>query len=294
MWFKRIFAALAVAASAGASAQTPISVTTSFSILGDLVHMVGGNRVAITTLVGPNEDAHVFEPKPADAKAILQSRLVVSNGLGFEPWMEKLVKSAGYRGVSVIASTGVQPRKMEDDGHTITDPHAWQNPANVIVYVNNIRKALEQLDPAGAAVYQANTSAYVAKLHALDTWAASQFSAVPADKRKVITSHDAFGYFAARYQLKFLAPQGMSTDGEASAKQVAMLIRQIQREKIRAVFLENMANPKLLEQLSKEAQVVPGDTLYADALSAADQPGASYLKMARHNITALVSGLQKN
>ena len=294
MWFKRIFAALAVAASAGASAQTPISVTTSFSILGDLVHMVGGNRVAITTLVGPNEDAHVFEPKPADAKAILQSRLVVSNGLGFEPWMEKLVKSAGYRGVSVIASTGVQPRKMEDDGHTITDPHAWQNPANVIVYVNNIRKALEQLDPAGAAVYQANTSAYVAELHALDTWAASQFAAVPADKRKVITSHDAFGYFAARYQLKFLAPQGMSTDGEASAKQVATLIRQIQREKIRAVFLENMANPKLLEQLSKEAQVVPGDTLYTDALSAADQPGASYLKMARHNITALVSGLQKN
>lgn len=294
MWFKRIFAALAVAASAGASAQTPISVTTSFSILGDLVHMVGGNRVAITTLVGPNEDAHVFEPKPADAKAILQSRLVVSNGLGFEPWMEKLVKSAGYRGVSVIASTGVQPRKMEDDGHTITDPHAWQNPANVIVYVNNIRKALEQLDPAGAAVYQANTSAYVAKLHALDTWAASQFAAVPADKRKVITSHDAFGYFAARYQLRFLAPQGMSTDGEASAKQVATLISQIQREKIRAVFLENMANPKLLEQLSKEAQVVPGDTLYADALSAADQPGASYLKMARHNITALVSGLQKN
>ena len=294
MWFKRIFAALAVAASAGASAQTPISVTTSFSILGDLVHMVGGNRVAITTLVGPNEDAHVFEPKPADAKAILQSRLVVSNGLGFEPWMEKLVKSAGYRGVSVIASTGVQPRKMEDDGHTITDPHAWQNPANVIVYVNNIRKALEQLDPAGAAVYQANTSAYVAKLHALDTWATSQFAAVPADKRKGITSHDAFGYFAARYQLRFLAPQGMSTDGEASAKQVATLIRQIQREKIRAVFLENMANPKLLEQLSKEAQVVPGDTLYADALSAADQPGASYLKMARHNITALVSGLQKN
>jgi zinc/manganese transport system substrate-binding protein len=294
MIFKRVFAALAVAASFSASAQTPIPVTTSFSILGDLVRVVGGDRVVVTALVGPNEDAHVFEPKPADAKAILQAKLVVINGLGFEPWMGKLVQSAGYKGASVIASTGVQPRKMEDDGHVITDPHAWQNPTNVIFYANNIRKALAQLDPAGAATYQANTSAYVAELQALDTWATTQFAAVPADKRKVITSHDAFGYFAAHYQLKFLAPQGVSTDGEASAKQVASLIRQIQREKIKAVFLENMANPKLLAQLSKEANVVPGDTLYADALSALDQPGATYLKMARHNITALVAGLQKN
>lgn len=292
MLFKRLFAAIAMAASFGASAQIP--VTTSFSILGDLVRVVGGDRVAVTALVGPNEDAHVFEPKPADAKAILQSKLVMSNGLGFEPWMGKLVKSAGYKGASVIASTGVQPRKMQHDGHTETDPHAWQNPANVVFYVNNIRKALEQLDPAGAASYQANTAAYVAELQALDAWATTQFAAIPADKRKVITSHDAFGYFAAHYQLKFLAPQGVSTDGEASAKQVASLIRQIQREKIKAVFLENMANPKLLAQLSKEANVVPGDTLYADALSAPDQPGASYLKMARHNITALVAGLQKN
>lgn len=294
MLFKHVLAALAVAASFGASAQSPLPVTTSFSILGDLVQVVGGDRVAVTALVGPNEDAHVFEPKPADAKAILQSKLVVTNGLGFEPWIGKLVKSAGYKGASVIASTGVQPRKMEDDGHVITDPHAWQNPANVIFYVNNIRKALEQLDPAGAATYQANTAAYVAQLQTLDAWAVTQFAAVPADKRKVITSHDAFGYFAAHYQLKFLAPQGVSTDGEASAKQVASLIRQIQREKIKAVFLENMANPKLLEQLSKEANVVPGDTLYADALSAPSEPGASYLKMARHNITALVAGLQKN
>ena len=294
MLFKRLFAVLAVAASVGAAAQTPIPVTTSFSILGDLVQVVGGNRVAVTALVGPNEDAHVFEPKPADAKAILQAKLVVTNGLGFEPWMGKLVQSAGYRGASVVASTGVEPRKMLDDGQTITDPHAWQNPANVIFYVNNIRTALEQLDPAGAATYRANTNAYVAALQALDSWAMGQFAAVPADKRKVITSHDAFGYFAAHYQLKFLAPQGVTTDGEASAKQVANLIRQIQREKIKAVFVENMANPKLLEQLSKEAHVVPGAKLYADALSAPEQPGASYLKMAHHNITALLAGLQKN
>ncbi|MBC7682371.1 MAG: metal ABC transporter substrate-binding protein [Ferruginibacter sp.] len=294
MLLKRLFAALAVAASFTALAQTPIPVTTSFSILGDLVKVVGGDRVAVTALVGPNEDAHAFEPKPADAKAILQSKLVVTNGLGFEPWMGKLVKSAGYKGATVITSTGVQPRQMQEDGRSITDPHAWQNPANVVFYINNIRKALEQLDPAGAATYQANSRAYVTELQALDRWAITQFAAVPAEKRKVITSHDAFGYFAAHYQLKFLAPQGVSTDGEASAKQVASLIRQIQREKIKAVFLENMANPKLLEQLSKEAHVVPGDTLYADALSAPDQPGATYLKMARHNITALLAGLQKN
>ena len=294
MVFKRFMAALAAAVSFAAFAQTPIPVTASFSILGDLVQMVGGNRVAVTALVGSNEDAHVFEPKPAHAKAILQSRLVITNGLGFEPWMDKLVKSAGYRGTRVTAATGVAPRNMEDGGRTITDPHAWQDPTNVVFYVNNIRLALEQLDPAGAALYQANTRAYVAQLQALDTWATAQFAAVPPNKRKVITSHDAFGYLAAHYQLTFLAPQGMSTDGEASAKQVASLIRQIQREKIKAVFLENMASPKLLEQLSKEAHVVPGDTLYADALSTNGQPGDTYLKMARHNITALVAGLQKN
>jgi zinc/manganese transport system substrate-binding protein len=292
MFFKRVLAALAVAASFGATAQVP--VVTSFSILADLVQVVGGNRVVVTALVGPDEDAHVFEPKPADAKAILQAKLVVSNGLGFEPWMGKLVKSAGYKGASVIASTGVQPRKMQDDGHTITDPHAWQNPANVIFYVSNIRKALEQLDPAGASTYAANTAAYVAELQTLDAWAQSQMVAIPAASRKVITSHDAFGYFAARYQLQFLAPQGMSTEGEASAKGVASLIRQIQREKIKAVFIENMANPKLLAQLAKEAGVTPGATLYADALSAPDQPGGTYLKMARHNVAALVAGLQKN
>ena len=204
------------------------------------------------------------------------------------------MKSAGYKGASVIASTGVQARKMQDEGHTITDPHAWQNPVNVIFYVSNIRKALEALDPAGASLFAANTSAYVAELQTLDAWSQSQIGAIPAASRKVITSHDAFGYFAARYQLQFLAPQGMSTEGEASAKGVASLIRQIQREKIKAVFIENMANPKLLAQLSKEAGVTPGATLYADALSAPDQPGGTYLKMARHNVAALVAGLQKN
>ena len=237
-------------------AADPLPVTASFSILGDLVRVVGGDRVAVTALVGPDEDAHVFEPKPADAKQILKSKLLVTNGLGFEHWMQKLAQSAGYQGSTLVASQGVKGRTMPSDagnGAREPDPHAWQDPTNVMIYVRNIAAALTRLDPAGAAIYQGNSEAYLKELQALDTWAKEQFAAIPAGKRKVITSHDAFGYFAAHYGLKFLAPQGVSTEAEPSAKQVAQLIRQIQREKIKAVFAENMTNPKLLAQLSKDA-----------------------------------------
>jgi zinc/manganese transport system substrate-binding protein len=291
---------LAVVAStmlvSGASqAADKLPVTTSFSILGDLVHVVGGDRVSVTTLVGADEDAHVFEPKPADAKAIVQSRLFAINGLGFEHWAQKLAKSAGYKGETLVASKGVNGRTMADEkGHAEADPHAWQDPTNVVLYVRNIAATLSKLDPAGAATFQRNSDAYVKELQALDAWAKEQFAAIPADKRKVITSHDAFGYFAAHYQIKFLAPQGISTEAEPSAKAVAQLIRQIKREKIKAVFLENMNNPKLLEQLSKDAGVTVGPSLYADALSSADKPGATYLQMMRHNVTQLAAGMKLN
>lgn len=287
----------------GASfAAEPLPVVASFSILGDLVRVVGGERVSVTTLVGPDEDAHVFEPKPADARAIVQSRLLVVNGLGFEPWAQKLAKSAGYKGETVVASQGVKSRAMaaekghDEKGHQHeeTDPHAWQNPDNVALYARNIAAALAKADPAGATLYQANASAYVKELQTLDAWAKAQFATLPAARRKVITSHDAFGYFAAQYQVKFLAPQGVSTDAEPSAKEVAQLIRQIQREKIRAVFVENMSNPKLLAQLAKDAGVSAGPALYVDALSAAGGPADSYLKLMRHNVTHLVRGMQAN
>ena len=283
-----------------AHAADKLPVTASFSILGDLVRVVGGDRVAVTTLVGPNEDAHVFEAKPADAKTLLASRLVVTNGLGFEPWAGKLIKSAGYKGETVVAAKGVKARHMEEEkghashGHEETDPHAWQNPSNVVVYVRNIAAGLSKVDAAGASTYQANAEAYVKELHALDTWTKEQMAAIPAAKRKVITSHDAFGYFSAQYGVKFLAPQGVNTETEPSAKQVAQLIQQIQREKIRAVFVENMSNPKLIAQLSKDAGATLGASLYADALSAADQPGATYLQMMRHNVTQLVAGMKSN
>lgn len=287
-------AALLTAATAGMAADK-IPVVASFSILGDLVRVVGGDRVAVTTLVGPDEDAHVFEPKPADAKNLLQSKLLVSNGLGFEPWAQKLVKSAGYKGQAAVASQGVKARTMPGEkGGKETDPHAWQDPANVVIYVRNIAAALSRLDPSGAATYKDNCDAYVQELQVLDTWAQQQLSAVPAAKRKVITSHDAFGYFGAHYQVSFLAPQGISTEAEPSAKEVAQLIRQIQREKIKAVFFENMSNPKLLTQLSKDAGVTPGPALYVDALSKAGGPADSYLKLMRHNVTQLVAGIRQN
>jgi len=290
--------ALALCAAAATShAADKLPVLASFSILGDLVRVVGGDRVAVTTLVGPDEDAHVFEPKPLDAKNILQTRLLVTNGLGFEPWAQKLVKSAGYKGRTVVASQGVKPRTLPAEkghSHAETDPHAWQDPTNVVMYVRNIAAALGQLDPAGASSYQANSEAYIKELQTLDIWAQAQFSAVPANKRKVITSHDAFGYFGAHYQVGFLAPQGISTEAEPSAKEVAQLIKQIQREKIKAVFVENMSNPKLLAQLSKDAGMTVGPGLYVDALSKAGGPADSYLKLMRHNVMQLVAGIRQN
>ena len=228
---------------------------------------------------------------------------VVLNGLGFEPWAGKLLKSSGYKGETVTAAKGVKARAMQEEkghsahaghAHKEMDPHAWQNPNHVALYVRNIAAGLAKVDAAGAATYQANAEAYVKELQALDTWAQAQIATIPADKRKVITSHDAFGYFAAQYGVKFLAPQGLNTEAEPSAKQVAQLIKQIQREKIRAVFVENMSNPKLIAQLSKDAGATLGASLYADALSTVDQPGATYLQMMRHNVTQLVAGMKRN
>lgn len=310
----RVIRKLLAASIAGAAllsgasfAAEPVPVVASFSILGDLVRVVGGERVSVITLVGPDEDAHVFEPKPTDAKTLVQSRLLIVNGLGFEPWAQKLAKSAGYKGETVVASRGVKPLVMaEEDAHgekghkdkghhhDEADPHAWQNPHNVVLYTRNIAAALAKVDPAGATAYQTNANAYVKELQALDTWAKAQFAAIPADKRKAITSHDAFGYLAAQYQIKFLAPQGVSTDAEPSAKQIAQLIRQIQREKIRAVFGENMSSPRLLAQLSQDAGAKPGLPLYVDALSAAGGPAGTYLKLMRHNVAQLAAGMQQN
>jgi zinc/manganese transport system substrate-binding protein len=296
------FALLALTFSATlilpARAAEPVPVVASFSILGDLVQVVGGQRVQVTTLVGPDADAHSFEPKPADARAVLKARLFVINGLNFEPWAEKLAKSAAYQGAMVVASRGVKPLQREEaghkHGHQDADPHAWQNPNNVVLYVQNIAAGLAKVDPAGASSYQANAARYGALLKGFDAQARAQFAAVPKAKRKVITSHDAFGYFAAHYQMQFLAPEGVYGVATPCAKEVAGLIRQMKREKIKAVFVENMSNPKLIAQLSKDAGATLGGTLYSDALSGPTEPGSTYLKMMQHNVTQLLAGMRLN
>lgn len=299
VFHKLIAASLAVALGlllTPAHAQDRLAVVASFSILGDLVRVIGGDKVAVANLVGPDEDAHVFEPKPQDAKNLLQSKLLVTNGLGFEPWAQKLVKSAGYKGTVVVASQGIKTRTMPQakGSSAETDPHAWQDPTHVMVYVRNIAAALSQIDPANAALYQANTLAYVNALQTLDADAKAEFAGIAEPKRKVITSHDAFGYFGARYGIQFLAPRGLSTQTDPSAKQVARFIQQLQQEKIKAVFVENMSDPKLLSQLSKDVGVAVGGTLYVDALSGASGPAASYLKLMRHNIALLAAGMRGN
>lgn len=282
-------------------AAEPIPVVASFSILADLVQVVGGERVKVQALVGPDADAHEFTPSPADARAILHARLFVINGLNFEPWAQKLAKSAAYPGPTLVASQGVKPRSMpaeeahgHDHGHSAIDPHAWQDPTNVKLYVKNIAKSLSSLDPQGADSYQKNSDAYIKELDTLDSFAKEQLASLSPRQRQVITSHDAFGYFGARYQIRFLAPQGISTEGEPSAKEVAKLIRQIKQDKIRAVFVENMSNPKLLAQIAKDTGVTLGAKLYVDALSGPSEPASSYLKLMQHNVTQLVAGMKQN
>ncbi|KAF1046460.1 MAG: Manganese-binding lipoprotein MntA [Herbaspirillum frisingense] len=302
-----LLAAVTLAVSLPASAAERIPVVASFSILGDIVANVGGDRIAVTTLVGPDEDAHVFQPAPDDIKSVSRAKLVVVNGLGFEGWMERLAQSANYRGDIVVASAGIKARERvaEDEHehadhdherhhHGKDDPHAWQDPQNVIVYARNIAAALAKLDPAGADAYRKNGEAYAAKLQQLDSWAAAQFAQVPDAKRKVITSHDAFEYFGARYKVRFLAAQGVSTDSEPSAKEVATLIRQIRSEKIKALFFENMSNPKLLQQIARESGVTAGGKLYADALSKAGGPAPDYLSLMRYNIGQLLDKIRLN
>jgi zinc/manganese transport system substrate-binding protein len=300
-WLKKLFiviATYAVLSSASLSyGADKIAVVTSFSILGDLIQAVGGERVSVSALVGPDQDAHIFEPKPQDAKNLLQAKLLVLNGLGFEPWAQKLIKSTSYKGTVLTATQALKTLSMPSEKagrKPEIDPHAWQNPNNVEIYVQNIATSLTKLDPSGASTFKTNSEAYIAELKQLDIWAKSQFDAIPKSKRKVITSHDAFGYFAAQYQIAFLAPQGISTESEPSAQQIGKLIRQIKAEKIKAVFIENMSNSKLITQLATDTGVTLGEALYADALSSADKPGSTYLKMMRHNISQLAAGMLKN
>lgn len=290
---------LLVSSLAPSWAQDRMNVVASFSILGDLVRNVGGERVAVTTLVGPNGDAHVYTPTPADAKTITAAKLVVVNGLGFEGWLPRLVKSAGGKATIVTATQGIKPREAEEGGHDHggkhdhghDDPHAWQSVANAKVYVANIRDALAKADPAGAEVYKANAETYLNELTRLEAEVKAAVAGIPEAQRKVISTHDAFGYFAAAYGIQFVAPQGVSTESEASARDVARIITQIRQAKIPAVFLENVSDPRLIRRIAAETGAKIGGTLYSDSLTAENGDAPTYIAMVRHNIKALAGAL---
>jgi len=276
-------------ASAQDKVQDKVRVVATFSILADLVRNVGGDDVDVASLVGPNGDAHAYSPSPADAKRLAEARLVLVNGLGFEGWIERLVKASGTKAAMVTASKGVKPRQMADDGHDHgkSDPHAWQSVANAKIYVANIRDALVKAHPDGKATYEANAAAYVAKLDALDNEIKSTVAAIPAERRKIITTHDAFGYFAAAYGMQFIAPQGVSTESEVSARDVAKIIRQIKAQTIPAVFMENVTDQRLMNRIAEESGAKVGGKLYSDALSEPGGPATSYLDMMRSNLKEL-------
>ena len=292
-----VFAAF-LAGPAGAQ-ETPsgkLNVIATFSILGDFVKNVGGDRVVVGTLVGPNGNAHVYSPSPGDAKKVADAKLVFVNGLGFEGWIDRLVKASGTKAPVVVATKGIKSRQSAGDrdhghDHGRADPHAWQSVANAKIYVANIRDALIKADPAGKDAYTANATAYLAKLDALEREVRDVIAKVPADRRRVITSHNAFGYFQDAYGVNFTAPQGVSTEAEASAKDVAAIVTQIKKQKAAAVFMENVTDPRLVEQIARETGAKVGGTLYSDALTDDKGDATTYIDLIRHNLKQLAGAL---
>lgn len=312
----------ALPASAVWAAGQPLPVVASFSILQDLTLQVGGDLVSVSALVGPDGDAHVFEPTPQQARQLQQAKVLVANGLDFEGWLPRLKKAAGFQGQEIIASQGIAVRALpkgqghdhkQDHGHDHgadkaghdhdhahghghhhgpNDPHAWQDVKNAIVYVRNIAKGLATADPANAAQYDKQATQYIARLTALDVSLRQRFAAVPAARRTVVSTHDAFGYFAQAYGLRFVPVRGLSTESEPSARDMGALVKQVREERIGAIFLENISDPRLLEQLSRETGAAIGGRLYSDALSPAGGPAATYVDMVETNAATLLKALQ--
>ena len=281
-----MFLALAALASPAAAEQR-LKVVASFSILSDFVKNVGGDRVEVTSLVGPNGDVHVYTPAPADAAKVATAKLVIINGLGLEGWLPRLVQASGSKARVVTATDGITP--LTSGG--AVDPHAWQSVANARVYVANIRDALADADPSQATVFRANADSYLAKLDTLDHDVRQAIAQIPFVRRKVISTHRAFSYFAAAYGVEFIAPLGVSTDSEASARDIAGIITQVRTLKIPAVFVENISDPRLIERISAETGARIGGTLYSDSLTGEKGEAPTYIDMVRHNIKALTSAL---
>jgi zinc/manganese transport system substrate-binding protein len=308
MTVRMIVPVAALVLAAAPAAAEPVEVVASFSILADMVARVGGERVSVAALVGPGGDAHVYQPSPADAKTVLGADLVVVNGLGFEGFIDRLMEASGYAGPVVTAAAAVEPIAAVDDhaeeshdhaeagdahAHGPVDPHAWQDVGNAIRFVAAITDGLCGVDAGGCDAYQANAAAFTAELAALDADIRTRIAAVPEARRVVITSHDAFGYFGRAYGIRFEAPQGVSTDSEASARDVAALIEQVRETGVRVVFVETISDPRLTMRIADETGAVLGPPLYSDALSAPGEGGATYLEMMQHNADAMISAMQQ-
>jgi zinc/manganese transport system substrate-binding protein len=281
-----------------ALAQTKPKVVATFSILGDLVREIGADRIELSVLVGADADAHTYQPKPTDARALASAQALVSNGLGYEGWIDRLAKAAPFKGRAIVATKGVATlQAAPTPGHNHAhgpDPHCWQDVGRTRRYVVNIVEGLTAADAANAAFYRERGQDYDKRLAALDQWIKAEIAKVPAAQRRAITAHDSFRYFTAAYGVQFLAPRGFTTESEPSAKDVAALIRQVREQKIKALFVENMSNPGLIDQIARESGAVVGPRLYSDALSGLGGPAPTYEAMMRHNVTALVAGMMKN
>ena len=279
-----------------AQAEHKLAVVASFSILGDFVKNVGGERVSVETLVGPNGNSHVYTPSPGDARKLADAKVIVVNGLGLEGWLERLIQASGTKAPVIVASSGIRLReddRKDDNGHGKIDPHGWQSVANAKTYVENIRDALTAADPSGHLIYQANAAAYLDQLEQLDRDVRKAISLIPADRRLVVTTHRAFGYFADAYGLQFAAPQGLSMEAQPSAKGVAAIITVIRKSGASAVFLENITDTRLMQQIASETGKKLGGILYADTLTEQTGDAPTYLRMVRHNLAQLTAALSR-
>jgi zinc/manganese transport system substrate-binding protein len=289
------YALLLVIAAVPAAASEKLKVVATFSILGDITSRVGGDKIDLETLVGPDGDAHVYQPTAADARAVAQARVVIVNGLAFDDWAYRLLRASGSKADVVVASKGLKPL----DGHGVhehdehADPHTWQDVRNVIAHVRTIESALAAADPTNASAYQANAAAYRSELQRLNAEIRAALVVIPLQRRHAVTTHGSFAYFATAYDMTFTAPLGTTTDEQVSAKSLARLITSIRQTGIKALFLENAADPRLMRQVARETGIVLGGTLYADALSTKDGPAPTYIALMRHNLRLLTGAMAR-
>jgi zinc/manganese transport system substrate-binding protein len=282
---RRLFLLALLLSAAPAAAESRLRAVATFSVVGDFVTEIGGDRVDVAVLVGPDADVHGYQPRPADARVLAAARLLVSNGRGLEGWIGRLAQAAAFKGELVVASEGCPGGP---------DPHCWQDVAGARRYVANIVAGLAKVDPANEAYYRERGRRYDARLGELDAWVRRQIADVPADRRKAITGHNSFAYFGRAYGIEFSTPRGYSTESEPTARDVAALIREVRERKVKALFVENMTNPGLIDQIAHDSGATVGARLYSDALSPPEGPAASYEAMMRHNVGALVSAMNRN